>query len=177
MAVATPAMLPVPVEAPSPVMKAWKGESVPRGPEADELPGRRIRRSASGSRRSCGKPYRIESRTPVPSRSAIVQGPQTRLEAAVTAFVMLSVIALPVPFPAARILFLRGAENDGRSRIQLGAAADRGPAPRERRARPALHGADRRAPGGGGPSRARADARARRRAGAGRGARRRHARL
>ena len=47
---ATPAMLPVPIEAPSAVMNAWKGVSTP--PDAADCCAT-IARTASGSRRSC----------------------------------------------------------------------------------------------------------------------------
>ena len=56
MAVATPAMLPVPIDAASAVMNAWNGVSAPRAPSCRAASMVRI---ASGSRTTCTNPHRI----------------------------------------------------------------------------------------------------------------------
>ena len=56
MAVATPAMLPVPIDAASAVMNAWNGDRAPAAPAA--CSGTMVR-AASGKRRTCTTPVRI----------------------------------------------------------------------------------------------------------------------
>ena len=55
MAVATPAMLPVPMDAASAVMNAWNGE---RAPGAPAVGSGTMVRAASGKRRTCTTPVR-----------------------------------------------------------------------------------------------------------------------
>ena len=67
IAVATPAMLPVPIDAPSAVMNAWNGES---GPDAPRASGVSIARAASRKRPICTTPSRSVRKMPPPSSTA-----------------------------------------------------------------------------------------------------------
>ncbi len=77
IAVATPAMLPVPIEAPSAVMKAWNGESTPPVAAFDSFAT--IARNASGNRRSCTTPNRSVRNAPVRSSSHITTFPNSQV--------------------------------------------------------------------------------------------------
>ncbi len=71
MAVATPAMLPVPMDAASAVMKAWNGVRAPRAPL-----GRRTNanRHASPNRRTCTKDVLIVRNAPAPRSRRTTHG-------------------------------------------------------------------------------------------------------
>jgi len=74
MAVATPAMLPVPTDAPSAVMNAWNGVSTPPAPGFSRAS---MARTASPKRRNCTKRKRIVRNRPVPSSTATTYGMNT----------------------------------------------------------------------------------------------------
>src|SRR4026207_2576197 len=71
IAVATPAMLPVPIDAASAVANAWNGESTPG---AGEEPAANMARTASGNRRICTTPKRSVRNRPPPRSTATTYG-------------------------------------------------------------------------------------------------------
>ena len=76
IAVATPAMLPTPTVEASAVATAWNGVTLPSpSPGLRSFPS--TSPSAVPSRRNCTPPVTSVSRTPVPTRSTSMGGPQT----------------------------------------------------------------------------------------------------
>src|SRR3954469_64760 len=71
IAVATPAMLPVPIDAANAVMKAWNGVRAPSAPDA--LP-ENAARHASANRRTCTKRRRMVRNNPAPSSTPTTHG-------------------------------------------------------------------------------------------------------
>src|SRR3954467_10792395 len=71
IAVATPAMLPVPIDAANAVMNAWNGVRAPSAPDA--LP-ENAARHASANRRTCTKRRRMVRNNPAPSSTPTTQG-------------------------------------------------------------------------------------------------------
>ena len=74
MAVATPAMLPVPTDAASAVVNAWNAVSTPAAPSGDRAA---VARTASGNLRNWTKPSRTVRNAPAPSSTATTYGMKT----------------------------------------------------------------------------------------------------
>ena len=75
MAVATPAMLPVPTVEASAVDTAWNGLTLPAAPGRVDRPS--TSRNAAPSRRNWTPPVRTVRAMPVPMSRTIIGGPQT----------------------------------------------------------------------------------------------------